>query len=137
MIRINTLLGSVAGFVAGVIFVLSCGDGDSPDPADAAVPCDCPAAEPPLAGRIVRVISRREIAGMTLAGWSAQCELEDIVLGGGCYFASGDPKFTLSSSTPAPTDGQSVPFAWYCEVYNGTPNPINASAHAICLKPAK
>src|SRR5258708_7663196 len=53
----NSVFMLSTGVGIGVALVLSCGD-DSPRRADAgdAASCSCPAAEPPLASRIVEVV---------------------------------------------------------------------------------
>jgi hypothetical protein len=124
------------GFVVGVAFVLSCGDDHSPTPADAAVAqCDCPAAEPPLTGRIVRVTGDRSISAMSSFAAVAICEDGSTVLSGGCFARSSDPKYILNSSYPAPA-GDPNPKAWVCEFYNGTAAAVTSSAYVTCLKPA-
>ena len=130
----KTALVLAVGFVFGIAFALSCGD-QSPSKADAATQqCDCPAAEPPLAGRIVRVVTDGVVPSMVQAGPVATCEIGTILLSGGCLARSTDPKYVLQSSTPAP-DGTN-PVAWACDYYNGTAAPVTSTAYATCLKPA-
>lgn len=132
----NTILVLVAGFVCGVAFVMSCGDQTSPPVVDAdAARCDCPAAEPPLAGRIVRVTSELAVPAMAVLGPSAVCAPGTILLSGGCLARSTDPKYVLNSSYPAP-EGDPNPIGWACDFYNGTAAPVTSTAFVTCLKPA-
>jgi len=58
----------VAGVIAGIALVLSCGD-DSLHNADAAV-CDCPTAEPPItASRIVQIEDPFTVLPTTGGAW--------------------------------------------------------------------
>src|SRR5688500_2286149 len=81
--RIATSVGSLAmGMLIGISLVLSCGDG-SPGKVDAAA-CDCPAAEPPLAGRILVVDQTQTIPGNSLGGQGAECPQGALRLSGSC-----------------------------------------------------
>jgi hypothetical protein len=132
----SAILILVGGFACGVGFVMSCGDQTSPANVDAAQrQCDCPAAEPPLTGRIVRMTSNDVVPAMTSSGVSVFCEFGTILLSGGCYAKSTDPKYVLKSSFPGP-DGVANPGAWNCEFYNGTAALVTSTAYAMCLKPA-
>jgi hypothetical protein len=131
----RALLVLLVGFVIGVSFVVSCGDDHSPIRADAAVQCDCPATEPPLAGRIVRILADATIPAMSFSGADALCDAGTTLLSGGCFARSSDAKYILNSSYPAPA-GALNPRGWSCEFYNGTPSPVTSSAYVTCLKPA-
>jgi hypothetical protein len=133
----RTLTILVFGFVIGVAFVVSCGDDNSltEAEADAAVSCDCPAAEPPLANRVVRVVRDQVVPATSFDAVSAICDFGTIVLSGGCFARSSDAKYILNSSYPAPP-GSPNPAGWVCEFYNGTPSPVTSSAYVTCLKPA-
>jgi len=118
----------VAGAIAGVAFVLSCGD-DSPHRADAAV-CDCPAAEPPLADRIVQVERPATVLALDVGAGGAVCPPGAIALGGGCAAAVGTvPQIILEQSLPGTT-------TWDCVWRNPTNAPIEVRAIVRCLKPA-
>jgi hypothetical protein len=130
-----TLTMLLLGFVVGVVFVISCGDGQSPSQADAAVQCDCPAAEPPLEGRIVRAAYDQSIPAMGSFSAVAFCEDGSTVLSGGCFARSSDPKYTLNSSNPTPV-GSLNPRGWGCDFYNGTAAAVTSTAYVTCLKPA-
>jgi hypothetical protein len=132
----KTVLVLIVGFVCGVVFVMSCGDQTSPARVDAASQqCDCPASEPPIAGRIIRVLSNRTLPAMESDGVVALCEPGTILLSGGCFARSTDPKYVLKSAYAGP-DGAADPRAWICEFYNGTAAPVTSTAYATCLKPA-
>jgi hypothetical protein len=131
----KTLTILLSGFVVGIAFVLSCGDDQSPSQVDAAVQCDCPAAEPPLAGRITRVAADRSIPSLTFFSAVAVCEPGAIVLSGGCFARSSDPKYILNSSNPTPP-GDPNPIGWACDFYNGTAAAVTSTAYVTCLKPA-
>jgi hypothetical protein len=131
----KTLAVLFVGFIVGVVFVVSCGDDHSPPEVDAAVQCDCPAAEPPLMGRITRATADQTIPALMFSAAVVICETGTVVLSGGCFARSSDPKYVLNSSYSAPA-GDSNPRAWVCEFYNGTPSPVTSSAYVTCLKPA-
>lgn len=123
----------LAGIAAATAFHLSCGDGGDLM-ADAPTACDCPAAEPPLASRLTRVVMREEGAPQSSVGLSAACDFGQIVVSGGCQSRSSDPRVVLQSSFGAPPEP--APSAWACEFYNGTASPVNFEAYVLCLKPA-
>jgi hypothetical protein len=132
----NTLAILFLGFVVGIAFMLSCGDDHSPSQADAAAAqCDCPAAEPPLSGRITRVTGDQSIPAMGFDVAVASCGIGDILLSGGCFARSSNPKYILNSSYPGPP-GSANPSGWACEFYNGTTAPVTSTAYVTCLKPA-
>ena len=114
--RTSTWIATTAGaFVAGVLLVVACGD-DSPGDADAAT-CDCPAAEPPLAGRITVVHGTRLIPanGADLA--EAVCPMGATLLGGGCRLAVPDSVF-LEEAGPN-RDAPAQP-AYWCQWKSGS-----------------
>jgi hypothetical protein len=126
----------VSGFVIGIAFVMSCGDGQSPSQVDAAtVQCDCPASEPPLMGRITRVAGDQSIPAMSSFPAVAICGPGTVALSGGCFSRSSDPKYILNSSYPIPA-GDPNPTGWGCEFYNGTAAAVTSTAYVTCLKPA-
>lgn len=129
-----------AGLVAGIILVLACGD-DSPSEADAAPTCDCPEAEPPLAGRIV--FEEHGVALAATAG--AQCDLVDgafpLVLSGGCRVvddavrASGDVKLVESYKKSENTE-DGLMDTWMCTYDNATGDLVDVMITLTCLVPA-
>jgi hypothetical protein len=85
----------MTGAASGIAFVLSCGDNlsvqanadaaiDAPKVPDAAPICDCPAAEPPLAGRFVVVSLTRTIAANNTGARSAVCPAGSQLISGSC-----------------------------------------------------
>lgn len=129
----RSLLLLAVGAVAGVAFVLSCGS-ESPQTSDAATTCDCPAAEPPLAGRIVSVANTATIASGETGSQGASCPAGAIVLGGSCL--SDDegavPDITLQQSGTYPESA-----AWLCQWHNNSPDPVVMRVAVTCLKPAQ
>jgi hypothetical protein len=130
-LRDNLFVFCVGG-VAATVLHLSC-DGDSPPLADAAVQCDCPIAEAPLTGRLVRVTASRELPTLTGGGIGVACPAGDFVISGGCKAGTADSKHLLNSSYPSPPE---TPVGWACQFYNGTASPVTSEAYVLCLKPA-
>ena len=136
----RTLVLCSAGVIAGIAFVLACSD-DSPSDADAAPVCDCPEAEPPLAGRIVV----EEWPGSINVGHGyssgAACNLIEGVspptLSGGCRIVdetirkSGDVKLVESYKTNV--GGQE---GWICTYDNATTDTVEIMITLTCLLPA-
>lgn len=134
--RHRNIVMLVVGAALGIALVLSCGHG--PSPVDAADQCNCPAAEPPLTGRIVQVTT----PSLTIPAQSAQaagpqCAAGATVIGGGCRLESLVPDIVLSENGPIiPRDGAANP-GWYCQWKNPTTADVTAKAIAICLNPAQ
>ena len=121
----------IAGTAAGIILIVSCSD-DAPGSVDAAT-CNCPAAEPPLAGRIRQVTRSLEIGPNSTGLHSADCELGAQVLGGGCAGPEGIIKdIVIRQTRPS---GGNVP-GWSCDVRNNEPTPVTMQVMAFCLTPA-
>ncbi|HWO20497.1 MAG TPA: hypothetical protein VNO30_17125 [Kofleriaceae bacterium] len=123
----------LAGVLAGVALVLACSD-DSPGNVDAGT-CDCPAAEPPISGRVVIVNSTVVIAGGSSNGESAVCPQGAQLLSGSCTTPDINPlrDVTLQQSGFY----QSVTaVAWRCEVKNNEATPVTIKVSAICLMPS-
>ena len=122
----------LAGVAGATAFILACSD-DSPGDADAAV-CDCPAAEPPLAGRITRV-EKQFTGAQAFYGPLAACPDNSTLLGGGCYAAGvGEVSVTLTSSG-APGISPD-PSAYQCKWTNPSATEVTVTAWATCLTPA-
>jgi hypothetical protein len=120
----------LAGMLAGIVLVLSCSD-DSPGKADAAT-CDCPAAEPPIAGRIMRFSNTRTIAAGSANGQGAACPQGAILLSGSCTNnESTGPDLTLKQSGSYDDASQ----GWSCDFKNNSAVPVTIKATAICLMP--
>lgn len=127
----NSLALLGAGLVAGAAFVIACSD-DSPTDADAAV-CDCDPAEPPLAGRIMRV-ERREAQTTGAPLLAAICPAGSTLLGGGCFAEgpnAGDLRLVMSGF---PSGGD--PLRYGCDWRNQPGLEVTVVAFATCLIPA-
>ncbi|MBP8807283.1 MAG: hypothetical protein KBG48_28375 [Kofleriaceae bacterium] len=127
------IAGFGGGIAVAVAFMIACSD-DSPSDADAAV-CDCPAAEPPLAGRIVSVQNQTSINPGTGGGGTAVCPTGATLLGGGCGLMTPDDRVRLTVATPS----RSGEFIGYQCRWSGqdvlTAN--TGTMEAICLVPAQ
>ncbi len=125
-------LGVFVGAAIGIALVISCGS--SPGTADAADVCNCPAAEPPLSGRVVRVKTTDDIPGTAdHVNIRASCPMNSTVLGGSCRLAGPSGAMTLRQSG---IDEQPTGDGWYCAFGNSSAQPVTVTATAICLNPA-
>ena len=128
----NSVLTLIAGALGGVAFVLSCGD-DSPKHVDAgdAGACSCPAAEPPIASRIMEVVGVRDVPANSMQqSHGVGCPPDAIVLTGGCDGGEGQvPDIILEQSAPG-TGG------WHCSWRNPSNAIIPVRAIVHCLMPA-
>src|SRR5215203_5938734 len=89
----KSILLLLSGAISGVAFVISCGDNlhlsadaaiDAPKTIDAAPVCDCPAAEPPLAGRFVVFSQLLTIAGNDTGVQGVPCPVGMQLISGSC-----------------------------------------------------
>ena len=127
------LVGFAGGATVAVVLLVACSD-DSPSDADAAV-CDCPAAEPPLAGRITVVQQQAAINPGTGGGTGAVCPAGATVLGGGCGMMTPDDRVVLLEATPERTGGLS---GYVCSwSAHDAVSANTGTAEAICLVPAQ
>jgi hypothetical protein len=133
MMRLRTLMASLTGFVAGIALVLACGENAS-QPADASAGqvCDCPAAEPPLTGR-VRVERYPRIAEIAEGAASASAFREcsnphAILLAGHCY---GESEAVFLREAGAREN------VWFC-AWGAEPGPARRGLGISlnCLEPA-
>jgi hypothetical protein len=123
----------LAGAALGIAIVVACGD-DSPTDADAAM-CDCPAAEPPLAGRItIAPNATVALSAQSNVTWGRGCDEGEILLGGSCLLETQDPEITLSESGVQTLPG--LPPAWRCVWNNPTARDNVGEVRVICLAPA-
>lgn len=122
----------LAGVLAGVALVLACSD-DSPGNVDAGT-CDCPAAEPPISGRVVIVNSTASIAGGSSDSDSAVCPQGAQLLSGSCTTPDINPlrDVTLQQSGFYLMTG---PVSWRCHFKNNEATPVTIKTSAICLMP--
>src|SRR5262249_18046607 len=98
----------VSGAALGIALILSCGH-PSPN-ADAADQCTCPAAEPPLAGRVVQVTQEVTVPANDFQVAGAHCATAAAtLLGGGCRGTTVDH---LGEDGPL-TAAEGAP-GWYC-----------------------
>ncbi len=120
----------LAGMLAGIVLVMSCSD-DSPGNADAAT-CDCPAAEPPVAGRLVRVSNTQIINPGSNLVQGAGCPGGGLLISGMCTneLVSSGADLTLQQSG---TEGDAQ--SWYCWFKNNSASPVTIKVTAICLMP--
>lgn len=127
------ILPTLAGIAVGATLVIACSD-DSPSDADAAA-CDCPAAEPPITGRVMSVTSPTAIGANTSGSQVAQCPAGAILLGGGCRLDLGvdDPQILISVAAPS----TAIPNAFACQWVSTSSQTRTAVAEARCLVPAQ
>ena len=128
----SSLVSLVTGMFAGVGLMLSCGD-DSPGNVDAAT-CDCTAAEPAIAGRVMVVDQTQIIAANSRGGQGAECPPGALRLSGSCTTADINPlrDVTLEQSGfYSPTDLR----GWSCEFRNNEATPVTIKVSVVCLVP--
>ena len=133
---VKHILALATGAAFGVVAVLSCSD-NSPRHSDAAT-CDCPASEPPLAGRIIVQDSIATLGpmggpddGNGVAGLG--CPRGTQFLSGSCTNTTSNvPDIVLKEA--GFTDNANP--GWRCSFHNNTTQPIQIKATVICLKPA-
>jgi hypothetical protein len=129
---LRTPLLILAGAALGIGLVLACSD-DAPGDADAAPVCDCPAAEPPLEGRIVLSVANTvQMAAGERRSTGADCN-EGILLTGSCSIENGSSTdVTLELAGWLAADNPNV---WNCNWHNGSLDPRVGVAQAKCLVP--
>jgi hypothetical protein len=117
--------------VASFILILSCAD-DSPGHADAAA-CQCPAAEPPLAGRIQRVTNTSTMPANGDGGVNAGCPDGALIIGGGCATTPETTAHNIILQYSHQSDSGRV---WVCRFHNNEATPVDIRASVYCLIPA-
>jgi hypothetical protein len=141
----KALLLVLMGAIAGSVFVLSCGDNwhfatdaaiDVPQVIDALPACDCPAVEPPLAGRFVVYSNLRYIPGNDYGSQSVGCPvgMGMLQLSGSCTSDLSDPLQNMTLWRSGATDD--LLSGWLCDFRNHDPTPVTMRVSVICLKPA-
>ena len=137
----KTVLLLLSGATAGIAFVISCGDNlhlsadaaiDGPKTADAAPVCDCPAAEPPLAGRFVVVSQLQVIAGNDTGGQAAACPMGSLAISGSCTTDLFNPIRNVTLQQSGIFDV--LPTAWHCFFRNNEATPVTIRVSVLCLK---
>jgi hypothetical protein len=132
MKKLNSLAILALGAVGGIALVVACSD-DSPTDADAAV-CDCPAAEPPLTGRIVAVRQSNPIVPGSGGGAAVACPAGSTILGGACEVETPDARVLLMESRFFRTGNPQYVCQW--SALDATA-ANTGTAEAICLTPAQ
>ena len=139
----KSILLLLSGATAGIAFVISCGDNwhlgadaaiDAPKIADAAPVCDCPAAEPPLAGRIEVFSSLRVIPGNDTTTQSRACPVGSHAISGSCTTDFINPIRDVTLQQSGIFDVP--PTAWNCMFRNNEATPVTIRVSVVCLKPA-
>lgn len=120
------------GIVFGAAFVIACSD-DSPSDADAAV-CDCPAAEPPIAGRLMVVQASNPIQTGTGGQQTVFCPAGALVLGGACDVMTDDPAIQVQKSAFVRDAQQGYRCRWSAV---GATTANTGTVEATCLVPAQ
>lgn len=128
----RTLFAGMGGMAVALILVLACGD-DGVNPVDAQAACDCPAAEPPLAGRIVVETATVDLETGGIGSAVANCPTGAILLSGGCRLQESNAAITLSESHGRNANEE----VWTCDWRNDTVNANTGIAEAYCLMPAE
>jgi len=131
MKKLNSLVLLAVGAVGGIALIVACSD-DSPTDADAAV-CDCPAAEPPLTGRIVALRASAPIVAGSAGSTSVACPAGSTILGGACEVETPDSAILLMESRFFRTGNPQYACRWSAleaTVAN------TGTAEVICLTPA-
>jgi hypothetical protein len=134
----------IAGILIGIVLVLSCGDNlsakatadaavDAPKVPDAAPVCDCPAAEPPLAGRFVVVSQTRTIVANGSSVESAVCPTGTRLITGSC--TTDNPTTILNVTLRESGFYDSPPSYWHCSWRNNESMEVVFRVTALCLKP--
>jgi hypothetical protein len=125
----SSVMSIVVGMIIGGGVMISCSD-DSPSKADAA--CGCPAAEPPIAGRVVIVDQTQVIAANSTGLEGASCPEGAQLLSGSCKTDMENPirDVTLQQSGTSP-----LARGWNCFFRNNEATPVTIRVSAICLVP--
>jgi len=130
MPRIHSFAYLAAGVACGIALIVACGD-DTPGDVDAAdAACNCPAAEPPLAGRITHVRGDNTLSPGGGGVASVFCPAGAIVLGGACEVLVTDTNVVLLDSR---FEGGGYRCDW--STVNAT-MPRTGTAEVVCLTPA-
>lgn len=125
----SVLAAMLCSALGGAVLVIACSD-DSPGDADAAV-CDCPAAEPPVAGRIQWVTVDVTVNAMAAESANANCPPGAKLLGGGC---GRNGVLGVDVYSAWPFDFGDVE-SFVCEWRSNRTDAAMQTATAICLLP--
>ena len=127
----KTIALLTSGGIIGMALVISCSD-HSPERADAAT-CDCPAAEPPLAARLVRPSSTQTLAANQVLPAGVNCPQGSLLISGSCTTADINPTRSVTLEQAGVYDNEN---GWTCFFKNNEATPVTVKATAICLKSA-
>jgi hypothetical protein len=142
----KTILSLICGVATGVTLVISCGDNyrldlavdaaiDAPNPDAAPAPvCDCPAAEPPLAGRFMLFTATAVAPAHWSSGQAHRCLWEGVVIGGSCVLAPGESNRNVTLMNSG-FYGAS-PANWWCTFFNHESTPVTIQVTTLCLMPS-
>jgi hypothetical protein len=107
---------------------------DAPAP-DAKAACDCPPAEPPLAGRYEVVSNTRTVQPGSTGGQDVGCPTGTLLISGGCRNTiSSTQKMVLLENGPGAAPG-APPTDWSCSFQNNDVVAVTYRVSAICLRP--
>jgi len=146
----KSILFMLSGATAGIAFVISCGDNwhlgadaavdataDAPKAPDAAPGCDCPAAEPPITGRLYFDSSIAGVDGNQEQSVGRFCPPGAIAISGSCKLST--PIFNPRKDVILREAGLiygPVPSGWRCTVRNNESETVLYEIFVLCLKPA-
>ena len=138
----RSILLVASGAVAGIAFVLSCGDNlsssvdaavDIPKAPDAAPLCDCPAAEPPLAGRVVVISTDDTVDPNFESSGTASCPVGSQLISGSCTTIYPTAIFDVVMRESGVLIGS--PLTWLCRFHNTSSYRLTFRTSVICLEP--
>ena len=119
------------GIAVGGACLVSCSD-DSPGQADAA--CGCPAAEPPLTGRIQRVTDTSTMQANGDAVVTALCPDGALIIGGGC---ATSPEGSVYDVVLRFSHQDDTGRGWICLFHNNQATAVDIRSSVYCLVPAR
>jgi hypothetical protein len=127
MLRASLLL--TTGVVLGIGVIVACSD-DAPGDVDAQVVCDCPPAEPPLEGRIVRQAAiTTPLDPLETSAINQSCPAGGILLGGSCTNQNNE-RIQLMESGFGINEQE-----WICRWDNTTDTADVGELQTVCLMP--
>jgi|GEM_PF-5998313 len=127
----SILAALIVGAFGGAGLIVACSD-DSPSDADAAV-CDCPAAEPPLTGRIIVNTSVISIPANGLGVGGAGCPSGSLLIGGGCKLDADDIGIRLMSAGADRRVPEAI--SYLCVWSSTSATDRTGTGEAFCLLP--
>jgi hypothetical protein len=142
----KSILLILSGATVGIAFVISCGDNwhlvadaavDAPKASNAAPVCDCPAAQPLLAGRLVEQSVFWSIDGNRQGSSNLYCPPDTLPISGSCTVAEPSPdKDVILRESGFIESGFIVNQpAWRCSYRNNEPTAILYKIAVSCLRP--